>query len=531
MLGKISPFQLLLLLLFSFMIAIPIILVIVFTRKNSPPSGTGYTSYHNSPQNNEYSQQLYANVYGQKSRLTAGLLQLFFGGLGIGRFYLGYTGIGIAQILVTIFTCGIGGIWGFIDGILILIGAVAKTDAKGMPLEGGSQTTASNAYHGEVQSYHNQKSRTKAGLLQFIFGLGIGRFYLGNKGLGFAQLLLTIFTCGVGGIWGIVDGARILTGFVATDAKGVPLRGGSSMASTKGSYFDGGPFQLLFWTILGRLLTFFTFGLGYPWAMCMVYGWTVKHTVVNDRRLKFNGTGLSLFGHWILWWFLCVITAGIYYIWLNVALEKWRVSHTTFADGTPYTPPNPHTASSTVPPTHGSPYAQSAFNQPHTESSQHRCTTVPPVSNEQHAPPRPQAESYQRGYTTVPPISNEQPIPPRQAEPYYANRNYGRQFYPEQPRHSLAGIISFLIAVFAFIYGVIAITITGPRGIIGGGAFFFCFVIGVIILHVGFILAIVGLCQRNAKKVFCVLGLISNLLITPALLIGYLLLYVQYVYA
>lgn len=70
----------------------------------------------------------------QKSKLVAGLLQLFLGGFGVGRFYLGYAGIGVAQILVTIFTCGIGGIWPFIDGIMILTGSV-KVDAKGIPLK------------------------------------------------------------------------------------------------------------------------------------------------------------------------------------------------------------------------------------------------------------------------------------------------------------------------------------------------------------------------------------------------------------
>ena len=370
-----------------------------------------------------------------------------------------------------------------------------------------------------MSDYQPQKSRTKAGLLQFIFGLGFGRFYLGNKGLGFAQLLVTIFTVGIGGIWGIVDGARILTGFVAADAKGVPLQGGTSMTNTSGSYFDGGPFQLIGWTILGRLLTIFTLGLGYPWAMCMVYGWVVKHTVVEDQRLKFHGTGLSLFGHWIFWWFLCVITVGIYYIWLNVALEKWRVSHTTFADGTPYTPPpKPQTARTAAPSTPGEiPYAQSAPPQPQTESFAPNYAAVPPVSNERYAPPRPQAESYQRGYTTIPP----QPV-----YQYHENRGYYTQ-HPAPPRESIAGMVSFAIAVVALIYGFI--TITATFGSIN--AFLACFAIGVNILLVGVILSIIGLCQRNAKKVFCILGLLSNLLITPALLIGYLVLYAQYAYA
>jgi TM2 domain-containing membrane protein YozV len=69
-----------------------------------------------------------------KSKLVAGLLGIFVGELGIHRFYLGYTGIGIVQILVTIFTLGLGGLWGFIEGILILTGSFNK-DAQGRPLK------------------------------------------------------------------------------------------------------------------------------------------------------------------------------------------------------------------------------------------------------------------------------------------------------------------------------------------------------------------------------------------------------------
>lgn len=71
-------------------------------------------------------------ILSDKSKLAAGLLQLLIP-LGIGRMYMGYTGLGIAQLLVTIFTCGIGGLWPFIDGIIILAGGNAR-DAQGRPL-------------------------------------------------------------------------------------------------------------------------------------------------------------------------------------------------------------------------------------------------------------------------------------------------------------------------------------------------------------------------------------------------------------
>jgi len=70
-----------------------------------------------------------------KSKLAAGLFGIFLGGFGVHRFYLGYTTIGIVQIVVTIFTCGIGSLWGFIEGILYLVGSNGyTTDATGRPL-------------------------------------------------------------------------------------------------------------------------------------------------------------------------------------------------------------------------------------------------------------------------------------------------------------------------------------------------------------------------------------------------------------
>jgi TM2 domain-containing membrane protein YozV len=76
----------------------------------------------------------------------------------------------------------------------------------------------------------SEKSKTIAGLLQFIglFGLaGIGRIYLGYTGLGVAQLLVSLVTCGIGGfIWGIIDAILVLTDKVR-DPQGRPLRDGT----------------------------------------------------------------------------------------------------------------------------------------------------------------------------------------------------------------------------------------------------------------------------------------------------------------
>ncbi len=68
-----------------------------------------------------------------RSRLAAGILGVILGWAGVHRFYLGHVGIGILQLIVTMLTLGIGGLWGFIEGIIILADGSFK-DAEGKPL-------------------------------------------------------------------------------------------------------------------------------------------------------------------------------------------------------------------------------------------------------------------------------------------------------------------------------------------------------------------------------------------------------------
>lgn len=100
----------------------------------------------------------------------------------------------------------------------------------------------------------------------------------------------------------------------------------------KNSYFDGGLLQLIGWRLIGALITVVTLGICYPWALCMVYGWETKHTVINGHRLVFDGSAVGLFGNWVKWLLLCVITVGIYSFWLGIALKKWKTKHTHFAN-------------------------------------------------------------------------------------------------------------------------------------------------------------------------------------------------------
>ncbi len=72
-----------------------------------------------------------------KSKMAAGLLGIFLGALGVHNFYLGYTGRAVAQLLISVLSCGtlavVSEVWGLIEGIMILCGNI-NTDGNGNPL-------------------------------------------------------------------------------------------------------------------------------------------------------------------------------------------------------------------------------------------------------------------------------------------------------------------------------------------------------------------------------------------------------------
>ena len=83
----------------------------------SPYASPGYASPGYAPQGGGKS---------DKQKIPAALLCWFLGALGVHRFYLGYTGIGVIQLL----TLGGCGIWTIIDFIMILTGGLKDAGGK-----------------------------------------------------------------------------------------------------------------------------------------------------------------------------------------------------------------------------------------------------------------------------------------------------------------------------------------------------------------------------------------------------------------
>lgn len=90
-----------------------------------PPPPPGYAM----PYPGSYGVDAYGRPLSDKSKVVAGVLQLALGGFGAGRFYIGDNRTAVLQLVVTIFTCGVGHIWGIIDGVLLLVNG--GVDAQG----------------------------------------------------------------------------------------------------------------------------------------------------------------------------------------------------------------------------------------------------------------------------------------------------------------------------------------------------------------------------------------------------------------
>ena len=99
----------------------------------------------------------------------------------------------------------------------------------------------------------------------------------------------------------------------------------------KESQFTGGLLGLIGINLLQALMIGLSFGLGTPWAICMKERWMAGHTIIDGKRLTFDGTGSQLFGNYIKWFLLTILTLGIYGFWLDIKMKQWITKHTHHA--------------------------------------------------------------------------------------------------------------------------------------------------------------------------------------------------------
>ena len=95
--------------------------------------------------------------------------------------------------------------------------------------------------------------------------------------------------------------------------------------------FDGGAATYVGTGILAFLVTVFTLGICYPFALVLRERWKAKHSFIDGQRLVFTGSAWGLFGHWIKWLLLSVITLGIYLFWVGPRISRWKWQNTDFA--------------------------------------------------------------------------------------------------------------------------------------------------------------------------------------------------------
>ncbi len=89
------------------------------------------TQLRDAPQNT----QMAVMTSNYREPVIALVLSFFVGALGVDRFYVGDTGLGIAKLILTIVSFGIiGGVWWFVDLFLIMNAARRKNYERAMLL-------------------------------------------------------------------------------------------------------------------------------------------------------------------------------------------------------------------------------------------------------------------------------------------------------------------------------------------------------------------------------------------------------------
>ncbi len=127
---------------------------------------------------------------------------------------------------------------------------------------------------------------------------------------------LTIITFGIYGIWMSLAIRKWIakhTHFVGEE--------------DNNSYFDGGVLGLIGTNLLATIVICVPF-VGLAWSSVIQLRWDRKHTVVDSRRLVFEGTVGNFFLKYLLWGILTAITFGIYGLFVPVKTLKLEAENT-----------------------------------------------------------------------------------------------------------------------------------------------------------------------------------------------------------
>ena len=92
--------------------------------------------------------------------------------------------------------------------------------------------------------------------------------------------------------------------------------------------FDGNSFQYFGYGLLQVLLLTVTLGLAGPWTITMIEKWEMKHCLIGNDRMQYEGTAMGILGQYIIVFLLSIVTFGIYTPWGTVRIFRYLYSHT-----------------------------------------------------------------------------------------------------------------------------------------------------------------------------------------------------------
>src|SRR5574344_783767 len=100
-----------------------------------------------------------------------------------------------------------------------------------------------------------------------------------------------------------------------------PLPKGSSFSAN--SYYDESLLAYVGFEVLYFLMGLLSAGLLSPLTVYLSASRRVQHTVINGKRLCFDGKIHQIYGRFFVWVFLSLVTLFIYTFFVGIEIRKW----------------------------------------------------------------------------------------------------------------------------------------------------------------------------------------------------------------